>query len=74
MRRWAPGEYAAAGLVGAALVFDVVLIRRDCDPISTCVRRGFVARLAVVALAAHLLFHIRHDPLTWAAGRLLRAR
>ena len=83
MRRLDPGEVVAVGLVGAALTADVVLIRRDCLPISTCVRRGVVARVVAAYLAAHLLFDLppwihektRHD--NWRGGpwdRLLNAR
>lgn len=72
MRRLDPGELVAVGLVGAALAADVVLIRCDHLPVSTCVRRGLVARAAVLLLAAHLLFVLPFDPLSWLGGKCTR--
>lgn len=66
-----PGDWLAAGLVVEALLLDVVLLRGGHDPISTCVRRSWLARAVTVALAAHLVAHVPHDPLS-AAGRLVR--
>lgn len=70
MRGPEPGMAAAAGLVGWALVVDVVLIRRSCDPISSCVRRSRVARVVTAYLALHLLTRLPHDPLSWLGRRL----
>jgi hypothetical protein len=65
-----PGNWAACGLVGTALVLDVVLIRRGHDPISTCVRTSRVGKAATAVLAAHLVATIPGDPLSWAANRI----
>lgn len=73
MRRLAPGEVVALGLVAEALVLDVVLIRRGHDPISTCVRGAFLARAVTVAIAVHLCAHVPHDPLSALGRRLTRS-
>ena len=63
-----PGHWVGVSLIATALAADVVLIRRDHEPISTVVRRSVVARTVVAYLAAHLLLEIPGDPLT-ALGR-----
>jgi hypothetical protein len=67
-----PGNWAACGLVGAALVVDVALLRKGHDPISTCVRTSRVGKVATAALAAHLVATLPHDPLTAVANRITR--
>lgn len=74
MRRLDPGELVAAGLVATALVADVVLIRCDHLPVSTCLRRNALARAAVLLLAAHLLFVLPFDPLSWLGGKCMPRR
>lgn len=64
MARVEPGLAAGGGLVAAALVLDVALIRRKCEPISTVVRRSHVARAVVAYLACHLFWTWRWDPLS----------
>lgn len=72
-RRPVPGEVIAVGLLAEALALDVLLLRRNHDLISTCLRRSYLARCVVLALAAHLCGSFRFDPLT-AAGELLARR
>jgi hypothetical protein len=69
-----PGNWAACGLVGAALVADVALLKTGQDPISSCVRTSRVGKVATALLAAHLLATIPHDPLTTVANRITRVR
>lgn len=67
-----PGDVAAVVLVAEALLIDVVLVRRERDTISTCIRRSWAAKALTLAVCAHLLFSLPHDPLRWAAGKIAR--
>jgi hypothetical protein len=67
-----PGHWTATGLIAAALAADVLLIRRGHEPISTAVRSSKIAKALTLALAAHLVMRIPHDPLHWAGERLTR--
>jgi hypothetical protein len=69
-----PGDWVAVCLVAEALLIDVFLLRRGHDPISTCVRRSWLARAAAVALCAHLCTHIPNDPLSRMAGKVSRGQ
>jgi hypothetical protein len=73
VHRLKPGDYAAVGLIGSALAIDVVLLRNNCEAISSCVRRSRTAKVITALLAAHLLASWRHDPLTALADRITRS-
>lgn len=68
-----PGDVLGLALVAEALLIDVVLIRRGHSTISTCARRHYAGRLAVLALAMHLVATVPGDPITkiggWIEGR-----
>lgn len=68
-----PGDWVALGLLAEALALDLLLIRRGHDPISTCVRRSFLAKAVTLGLAAHLVASIPHDPLSWIGRRLTKS-
>lgn len=70
MRTREPALLAWAAILGGAAVADVALIRAGHEPLSTVCRRSLFGRAVVVALAAHLVLRIKHDPLT-ALGRLI---